>query len=34
MEHPGEALLWTLSGMERIGEDLMLTYRRREEAEE
>ena len=34
VEHPGEALLWTLSGMERIGEDLMLTYRRREEAEE
>ena len=33
VEHPGEALLWTLSGMERIGEDLMLTYRRREEAE-
>jgi len=32
VEHPGEALLWTLSGMERIGEDLVLTYRRREEA--
>lgn len=31
VEHPGEALLWTLSDMECIGEDLVLTYRRREE---
>ena len=30
VEHPEEASFWTLADMECIGEDLMLTYRRRE----